>query len=626
MTAFVAGECDVLVIGAGHAGCEAALAAARKGMQVILATMHLDSIALMPCNPSIGGTGKGHLVREIDALGGEMAKNIDATCIQSKMLNTSKGPAVHSLRAQADKAAYHARMKGVLEKTKGLFLKQQEIAQICVEEGKCVGALTKTGAMFRAKAVVVASGTYMRSRVIIGEAAYDSGPGGLSNSKFLSEDLARKGFTLQRLKTGTPARANRRSVDFGKLEEQRGDFPPTPFSFSTEGLAGANEPCYLAYTNEETHRVIRSNLDRSPLFSGAIEGVGPRYCPSIEDKVVRFADRQRHQFFVEPEGLGTEEVYLQGLSSSLPEDVQEAFLRTIRGFENIEIMRPAYAIEYDALDPTELKPTLESKRVRNLFCAGQINGTSGYEEAASQGVVAGINAAECAAEREQLVIGRENGYIGVLIDDIVTKGAKEPYRIMTSRVELRLLNRQDNADLRMSPIGYRHGLVREEAYQKVEAKKKAVEAEKLRLKNTHVSPSAHAALFLEKMGSSPLKGPCSLYALLKRPELSYADLAELDPGRPCLPPGVAEQAFIQIRYEDYIAKEQKQKEEFLRSEARKIPEGFDYEAVPSLRLEAREKLSRVRPESVGRASRISGVSPSDVQALLISLKKMERQE
>ncbi len=618
-----AGAYDVIVVGAGHAGCEAALAAARKNKKTLLLTLHLDALATMSCNPSIGGTGKGHLVREIDALGGQMGKVIDKTFLQNKMLNTAKGAAVHSLRAQADKAAYHAEMKRVIERTPNLDLKQHEVVSLTVEDGVIKGVVTKTGARFRAGAVVVASGTYMKGRIVIGESSYDSGPGGLSASAYLSDNLRELGFEVIRLKTGTPARVNKRSIDFSRLETEYGDDPPVPFSFENIGrdLPNINYPCYLTYTNEKTHDVIKANLHRSPLFSGDIKGVGPRYCPSIEDKVVRFADKDRHQLFVEPEGLSTDEVYLQGMSSSLPEDVQLAFLRTIEGFENIEIMRSAYAIEYDAISPTQVHLSLETKRVKGLFTAGQINGTSGYEEAAAQGVVAGINAANYTEGKDYLILDRASSYIGVLIDDIVTKGTQEPYRIMTSRVEYRLLLRQDNADVRLTPLGYKHGLISEERYQDFLRKKAAVEAEYARLKNTKVCAGPVINDILKENGTSEIAGVTTLYDLMKRPQITYAMLAPVDSAGAALPPDVIGQVEIIIKYEDYIKKQIAQVEKFKKTESKLIPDDFDYAQVKNLRIEARQKLAAQRPANLGQASRISGVSPADVNALLIGLMK-----
>jgi tRNA uridine 5-carboxymethylaminomethyl modification enzyme len=623
---FIQDNYDVIVIGAGHSGCEAALASARKNKKTLLLTLHFDSIAYMPCNPSVGGTGKGHLVREVDALGGEMGKNIDKTYLQSKMLNTSKGPAVHSLRAQADKVSYHIQMKKVLEDTPNLEIKQHEVTELIIESALICGVKTKTGVIFEAKAVVIASGTYLRSRVILGDVAYNSGPAGLANASLLSGNLITHGVRLQRFKTGTPARAHRRSIDFSVLTPQYGDDPPTPFSFGNEVIDYRNEPCYLTYTNEETHRIIRENLHRSPLYTGMIEGIGPRYCPSIEDKVVRFADKERHQLFVEPEGSSTSEMYLQGLSSSLPEDVQIAFLRTIKGFEHIEVMKSAYAIEYDCIDPTQLKPTLEMREISGLFMAGQINGTSGYEEAAAQGIVAGINACEYIDRSEPLILDRASSYIGVLIDDIVTKGTSEPYRIMTSRVEFRLLLRQDNADIRLTPLGYKHGLISEAQYQTVLQKVSDIAAETKRLKALRIEPDDNVNKVLEEVQTTPISSNYSLYELLKRPQLSYSDTRSLDKGRPNLNLATINQLEMQIKYEDYIIKQEKQADMFRKNENKTIPADFDYMSLKNLRLEARSKLSELRPENIGRASRISGVSPADINTLLIELRRLSQSQ
>ncbi len=615
---------DVIVVGAGHAGCEAALAAARRNKKTLLLTLHLDSLALMPCNPSIGGTGKGHLVREIDAFGGEMAKNIDKTFIQSKMLNTAKGAAVHSLRAQADKNHYHTEMKRTIEQTPNLFLKQQEAVRLVVENGTIKGVVTKTGTVYGTKTAILTTGTYLKGRIVIGDTAYEGGPSGLKAAYELSDDLKKHGFEIIRLKTGTPARVHRRSIDFSKLIPQYGDETVVPFSFDSGELQNLNVPCYLGYTNENTNEVIRANLYRSPLYGGKIEGIGPRYCPSFEDKVVRFADKKRHQLFVEPEGLDTDEVYLQGMSSSLPEDVQLAFLRTIDGFENIEIMRAAYAIEYDAINPMQLYLSLETKPVHGLFTAGQINGTSGYEEAAAQGLVAGINAANYIEGEEPMILRRSDGYIGVLIDDIVTKGTNEPYRIMTSRVEYRLLLRQDNADLRLMPIGHQQKLISDERYQKLLEKQQAIEAEKQRLKETKIKPSEAIGRLLREHGTSPLNSAVTLYELLKRPQIDYALLEAFDEGRPQLEPEVIEEVSVQIKYEDYIKKQIAQVEKFKQMENRIIPNDIDYDQVGNLRIEARQKLSKLRPENLGQASRISGVSPADINVLMVELSKRQR--
>lgn len=622
---YEAGSYDVIVIGAGHAGCEAALACARRNKYTLLLTLHLDALAMMPCNPSIGGTGKGHLVREIDALGGEMGRNIDKTYLQNKMLNTAKGAAVHSLRAQADKAKYHTEMKKVIERTPKLELKQQQSVRLLVEDGKVVGTETLTGAIYRAKAVIICSGTYLKGKIIIGQASYSSGPNGILAANYLSDDLRRLGFEVIRLKTGTPARVNKRSIDFSKLVPQYGDQNPQSFSFETKDMKYRNEACYLGYTNERTHEVIRANLDRSPLYSGMIEGIGPRYCPSIEDKVVRFADKSRHQLFVEPEGEDTDEVYLQGMSSSLPEDVQQAFLRTIEGFEHIEIMRSAYAIEYDAINPIQLKLSLETKLIAGLFTAGQINGTSGYEEAAAQGIVAGINAANYIDGREPMLLDRASSYIGVLIDDIVTKGTKEPYRIMTSRVEYRLLLRQDNADTRLVPIGYKNGLVSRERYERVMEKARRIEAETSRLREIKLKISPELNEVLANAGTTPLSAPCFAYELLKRPQIKYEMLAPFIGGSET-DADILNEVEIQIKYEDYIAKENKQIARFAAMEARLLPEDIDYAKIDNLRLEARQKLAAIRPHNLGQAGRILGVSPADINVLMIELAKRGKGE
>ena len=625
MEIFEAGKYDIVVIGAGHAGVEAALAAARKGKKTLLLTLHLDALAMMPCNPSIGGTGKGHLVREIDALGGEMGKNIDKTYIQNKMLNTAKGAAVHSLRAQADKEKYRVEMKKVIEKTLGLELKQQQAVELVVEDGVVKGVITQTGAKYDCKAVIICSGTYLKGKIIIGTTSYEGGPGGLLPANYLSEDLKKHGFEIIRLKTGTPARVNKRSIDFSKLSPQYGDEVPTPFSFDNDEVEVRNIPCYLGYTNEKTHEVIRRNLHRSPLYSGMIEGVGPRYCPSFEDKVVRFADKERHQLFVEPEGLDTDEVYIQGMSSSLPEDVQLAFMRTIEGFENVEIMRSAYAIEYDAIDPTQLKLSLETRIVKGLFTAGQINGTSGYEEAAAQGLIAGINAACYIDGTEPLILDRSTSYIGVLIDDIVTKGTKEPYRIMTSRVEYRLYLRQDNADRRLTHLGYKYGLVSKEKYEKVLEKEEKILSEIERFRTVKIAPTQEVKDMMVSRGTSALTGTMSLYDLLKRPQLDYASLRAFDPEGENMDEKIIPLVETEIKYEEYIKKQQAQIDKFRQMESRLLPEDIDYSEVPNLRLEARDKLNRQKPHNLGQAGRISGVSPSDLSALVVYLAKMQKE-
>ena len=613
---------DIVVIGAGHAGCEAALASARLGLETIVFTVSVDSIAMMPCNPNIGGTSKGHLVREIDALGGEMGKNIDKTFIQSKMLNKSKGPAVHSLRAQADKRAYSNEMRKVLENTEHLTIKQAEAASLIVEDGVLKGVKTVSGASYYCKAAVLCTGVYLNARCIYGDVSMYTGPNGLQAATHLTDSLKEHGVEMVRFKTGTPARVDKRSIDFSKMEEQFGDEGIVPFSFSTdpESVQIDQASCWLTYTNERTHEIIRENLDRSPLYSGMIEGTGPRYCPSIEDKVVKFADKNRHQVFLEPEGLDTNEMYVGGMSSSLPEDVQEEMYHSVPGLEHAKIVRNAYAIEYDCINPQQLYASLEFKAIHGLFSGGQFNGSSGYEEAAAQGLVAGINAAQQVLGKEMLILDRSESYIGVLIDDLVTKENHEPYRMMTSRAEYRLLLRQDNADLRLRKYGYQVGLISEEDYQALLRKEQQIEEEIHRVEHTYVGSSAAVNEVLQKYQSTPLNGGSSLAELIRRPELNYEVLAELDPERPELSAGVKEQVNINIKYDGYIRRQMKQVEQFKKMEKKRIPENLDYDQVQSLRIEAKQKLKAYRPMNIGQASRISGVSPADVSVLLVYLE------
>ncbi|MCI8605642.1 MAG: tRNA uridine-5-carboxymethylaminomethyl(34) synthesis enzyme MnmG [Hungatella sp.] len=614
---------DVVVVGAGHAGCEAALACARLGLETIMFTVSIDSIALMPCNPNIGGSSKGHLVRELDALGGEMGKNIDKTFIQSKMLNESKGPAVHSLRAQADKQDYTREMRRTLENTDHLMLRQAEVSEIVVEDGKIRGVKTFSGAVYRSKAVVLATGTYLNARCIYGDVSNATGPNGLQAANHLTDSLKANGVEMFRFKTGTPARVDKRSIDFSKMEEQFGDRRVVPFSFSTdpETIRKDQVSCWLTYTNERTHDIIRANLDRSPLFSGAIEGTGPRYCPSIEDKVVKFPDKERHQVFIEPEGLYTNEMYLGGMSSSLPEDVQYAMYRTVVGLEHVKIVRNAYAIEYDCINSRQLKPTLEFKDIEGLFSGGQFNGSSGYEEAAVQGFMAGVNAAMKVMGREPFVLDRSQAYIGVLIDDLVTKENHEPYRMMTSRAEYRLLLRQDNADLRLREIGHQIGLVSDEEFDRTLQKKKDIEAEVDRLEHSNIGANGKVQEFLERHGSTPLKTGATLAELVRRPELNYEMLAELDDKRPELSSDTAEQVNINIKYEGYIRRQKQQVAQFKKLESKRLDDDFDYSTVKSLRREAVQKLNLYKPISIGQASRISGVSPADISVLLVYLEQ-----
>ena len=614
-------EYDIAVVGAGHAGCEAALASARLGFKTVMFTVSVDSIALMPCNPNIGGSSKGHLVREVDALGGEMGKVIDRTFIQSKMLNSSKGPAVHSLRAQADKADYSRAMRQVLEEQENLDIRQMEVTDILAEDGRVTGVQTYSGAIYRCRAVVLCTGTYLKARCIYGDISTYTGPNGLQSANYLTDSLKSLGIKMYRFKTGTPARIDRNSIDFSKMEEQKGDERVVPFSFTTdpEDVQIDQVSCWLTYTNEKTHDIIRQNLDRSPLFSGAIEGTGPRYCPSIEDKVVKFPDKDRHQVFIEPEGLHTTEMYVGGMSSSLPEDVQYAMYRSVPGLEHAKIVRNAYAIEYDCIDARQLKSTLEFKNIEGLFSGGQFNGSSGYEEAAAQGLIAGINAARKLQGKEGIVIDRSQGYIGVLIDDLVTKESHEPYRMMTSRAEYRLLLRQDNADLRLTKLGYEIGMIDEERYRRLLEKERMIDEEIRRVEHTNIGTSEKVQSLLESFGSTPLTSGTTLAELIRRPELSYEKLSPIDEKRPELPYDVKEQVDINIKYDGYIKRQMRQVEQFRKMEKKKIPDDIDYDEIQSLRIEARQKLKQIRPASIGQASRISGVSPADISVLLVYL-------
>ncbi len=618
---YTLGSYDVAVIGAGHAGVEAAMAAARLGASTILFTLTLDGIANLPCNPSIGGTAKGHLVREVDALGGVMGIAADRNTIQSRMLNLGKGPAVHSLRAQIDRRAYHTYVKQLLEQQENLRIKQDEVVGIRTENGRITGVVTRLGAEYAVKAAIIASGTYLNGTIHVGEVSYSSGPDGIAPATGLTADLAIHGITLRRFKTGTPSRVHRRSIDFSQLEEQKGDEPVVPFSFETKIPPENKVCCHIAYTNEETHRIILENLDKSPIYSGRIHAIGPRYCPSIEDKIVRFSDKSRHQLFVEPMGMDTQEMYLQGLSSSLPEDVQIAFLRTIKGFEHLEIMRNAYAIEYDCCDPLDLRATLEFKKISGLYGAGQFNGTSGYEEAAAQGLIAGINAARQVQGKSPVTLPRSSSYIGTLIDDLVTKGCTDPYRMMTSRSEFRLLLRQDNADERLTPLGHEIGLISEERYRRFLEKMEQIRTEKARVCKVNVPPSPELNELLVSRGTTEVSTGIKLDELIRRPQLAYAELAPFDPDRPSLPAAVGEQVEIQLKYDGYIKKQLLEVEEQKRLESRKLPADQDYAEISGLRLEAREKLNRVKPADVGQAARISGVNPADISTLLIWLEQ-----
>ncbi|MBQ3322688.1 MAG: tRNA uridine-5-carboxymethylaminomethyl(34) synthesis enzyme MnmG [Firmicutes bacterium] len=623
MEKFLMGEYDIIVVGAGHAGCEAGLAAARMGKKTLMLSINLEAVAMMPCNPSIGGTGKGHLVREIDALGGEMGLNIDKTFIQSRMLNTAKGPAVHSLRAQADKNRYHLEMKKTIEKEPLLDMKQGEVIDLVIEEDRACGVVLRTGAIYKSKAVILATGTFLAGKIFIGDSVFDSGPNGLAPSMELAGKLREYGLPMRRFKTGTPARALADSLDYDKMIPQDGDSEIVPFSFMNDELEKDQIKCWLTYTNEKTHEVIRENIHRSAMLGGKIEGVGPRYCPSIEDKINRFPDRARHQLFIEPEGLDTDEMYIQGMSSSLPEDVQQAFYETIEGLEHLKIVRPAYAIEYDCIDPLDLKMNLENRTIENLFCSGQFNGSSGYEEAAAQGLMAGINVVLKLDGKEPFVLDRSQAYIGVLLDDLVTKGTNEPYRIMTSRAEYRLMLRQDNADLRLTELGYQVGLVKQDRYERFLEKKAAVEQETQRLKRKIISPEAANPL-LEELGTAPLKSAQSLHELMRRPEVTYDNTASLDPERPELSRHQKTTMEVEIKYGGYIQKQLAQIEKFKRLENRKLSSDIDYESIKGLRIEAQQKLNIMKPLSLGQASRISGVSPADINVLLIYLEKERR--
>lgn len=619
-------EYDAVVIGAGHAGCEAALALARLSLKTLIFTVSIDSIALMPCNPNIGGSSKGHLVKEVDALGGEMGKNIDKTYIQSKMLNISKGPAVHSLRAQADKQEYSRSMRKILENTDNLTIKQAEVTEILTDNGKISGVKTYSGAVYPCRAVVMCTGTYLKARCVYGDVSQYTGPSGLPSANHLTDSLIKNGIEIRRFKTGTPARVDKRTIDFSKMEEQLGDEKVVPFSFTntSEDVQKEQVSCWLTYTNSDTHKIIMDNIDRSPLYSGDIKGTGPRYCPSIEDKVVRFADKERHQVFLEPEGNYTNEMYIGGMSSSLPEDVQYKMYHTVPGLENAVIVRNAYAIEYDCINPTELKPTLESKKIDGFFAAGQANGSSGYEEAAAQGIIAGINAARKLLGKEQIILDRSQAYIGVLIDDLVTKGTDEPYRMMTSRAEYRLLLRQDNADIRLTDIGYEVGLIDEDRYKKFCIKRNLIEQEIERVKKATVGANKKVKELLDKLGSTVLNSGATIAELIRRPEITYDDLEEIDEGRPNLPEDIRNQVNINIKYEGYIKRQLIQVEQFKKTENKKIPDSLDYHDILSLRKEAMQKLEKIRPASIGQASRISGVSPADINVLLVYLEKYYR--